>query len=348
VAVPPFLAALVAAAGVAALVAGTMTPLLAAWARRRNYLDIPNHRSSHVIATPRIGGVALAMSALLGVIILHTWTGGLSREVAIVFGGGLAIAVLGLADDLWHLSALVRLAVQTVVAGAVVMAVGSAALFDGIVFWGVFVATLMWLVALTNAYNFMDGIDGIAGAHAVVAGMGWAAVGLVGGVHQLTALGLLIATATGGFLVHNWHPARVFMGDAGSGFLGFMFAALPLTVPAGHGSLWLCAVLLMWPFLMDSGFTLIRRVRLGENVLSAHRSHVYQRLVLTGRSHSQVARIYAGLALLGVMAAVAVEMRQSVAQLVSALIVAVAAGAVWSHLIGRERASRGRSTRAAV
>ncbi len=336
-----FLAALTAT-----VLTGALTPVLAAWARRRHYLDVPNHRSSHVVATPRIGGIALVLGVLSGVVVLYLSGAGLGVGVPHVLGGALAIAVLGLIDDFQHLSALVRLAIQTAVAVAVVMTSGDAALpgvaspFAGIV-------TVLWLVTLTNAFNFMDGIDGIAGAQALVAGSGWLVVGLLSGAPYVAALGLLLAAASAGFLPHNWHPAKVFMGDAGSGFFGFLFAALPLLAPPATGTLWLCAVLLMWPFLADTAVTLLRRAGRGEDVLSAHRSHVYQRLVLTGRSHRYVALLYAGLAVLGGVAAVSLIAGSPPALLTSITAIVAAAIVVWWNVKARE-GSPGRSGPAAV
>jgi UDP-N-acetylmuramyl pentapeptide phosphotransferase/UDP-N-acetylglucosamine-1-phosphate transferase len=266
-----------------------------------------------------------------------------------VMAGALAIALLGLVDDLRPLPAVVRLAAQVLVSAGVVLAVGAlpapSLLAAG---WIASILTVIWIVTLTNAFNFMDGIDGLAGTQALVAGGGWAVIGLWVSSPEVTALGLLLAAASAGFLLHNWHPASVFMGDAGSGFYGFLFAALPLVALSGQGSLWLCAVLLMCPFLLDTGFTLIRRASRGENLLSPHRSHVYQRLVVTGRSHRQVTLAYAGLATLGVLAAVAVVTEHSVVAVALVFALLAAAGAVWKHLVSREGASRGAPGRAAT
>jgi UDP-N-acetylmuramyl pentapeptide phosphotransferase/UDP-N-acetylglucosamine-1-phosphate transferase len=159
---------------------------------------------------------------------------------------------------------------------------------------------LVWIVGLCNAYNFMDGIDGIAAAQAIVAGAGWAWLGWRGGDAMTALAGALIAGASLGFLFFNWPPAKVFMGDAGAAFLGFTFAAL--TVLALTQSLERAAAgaLFVWPFLFDTTFTLVRRLVRGENVLRAHRSHLYQRLVARGWSHARVTMLYAALAALGV------------------------------------------------
>ena len=338
--------AILIAAAAAAVLTGVLTPLFARWARRRNYLDVPNHRSSHVVATPRIGGVALVLGVLGGVVVLYLSEIGLEGGLPPVLGGALAIALLGLVDDFQHLSALVRLTIQTAVAIAMVMTSGDAVL-PGLASPMAGAVTVLWLVTLTNAFNFMDGIDGIAGAQAVVAGLGWFIIGLFSQAPSVAALGLLLAGASFGFLLHNWHPARVFMGDAGSGFFGFLFAALPLVSATQSDSLWLCAGLLMWPFLADTAVTLLRRASRGEDVLSAHRSHFYQRLVLTGRSHRYVALLYAGLAAFGGLAAVSLISSSTPALIVSIAAIPAAALAVWWNVRSRE-ASPGGFDRAPV
>jgi UDP-N-acetylmuramyl pentapeptide phosphotransferase/UDP-N-acetylglucosamine-1-phosphate transferase len=338
------------AAIVTFVVAAVMTPLLAAWAHRRNLLDIPNHRSSHVIATPRIGGVALVSSVLTGVVVLNVVGAGIGRETTIVLAGAVGIALLGLIDDFVQLSPVLRLIVQAAVATGVVLTVGSAPLrWLSSESWVSSLLMVWWIGTLTNAYNFMDGIDGIAGAQALVAGIGWTAVAWLAGSPDIAALGLMLAGASGGFLLHNWHPAKVFMGDAGSGFFGFLFAALPLLAPDDDAPVFLLyATLLIWPFVFDTCFTLIRRASRAENILSAHRSHLYQRLVLTGRSHSQVTLVYAGLAVLGVVAAISVAASHPVVLLVSAIVMLVAWAGLWWNLVSREAAFDRPSSRTAV
>jgi len=208
--------------------------------------------------------------------------------------------------------------------------------------------TILWIVLLTNAYNFMDGIDGIAGVQALIAGTGWTIVALQAGSRDIAALSLPVAGASSGFLLHNWQPAKVFMGDAGSGFFGFLLAALPLLAPRGQISLLWCGVLLMWPFLFDTGFTVLRRASRFENILSAHRSHIYQRLVIAGCSHARVSLLYAGLATLGAAAAILVATRQPMGVLVSVVIISIGAGALWWYLMSRESPSARSSRRATI
>jgi UDP-N-acetylmuramyl pentapeptide phosphotransferase/UDP-N-acetylglucosamine-1-phosphate transferase len=319
--------------------AGLLTPLLTRWARRHDFLDIPNPRSSHVVATPRIGGVAIIASVILGVAVLEAAGSGLGREAMVVLAAALAIATIGLVDDFKPLSAVSRLVFQVAVGACVVLAIEPAAIRE--ITAGSAVTSCLavfWIVAVTNAYNFMDGIDGIAGAEAFVAGLGWTAVALLTGSPNLAALGLILAGASAGFLLHNWHPADVFMGDAGSGFIGFIFASIPLFAPRGDASFFSCAVLLLWPFLFDTGCTVLRRATRAENLLSAHRSHLYQRLVLTGRSHSYVTLIYAGLAILGVVAAASVAGGSIVLASVSVIVMVLSGGTLWLNVVSREAA----------
>ena len=161
------------------------------------------------------------------------------------------------------------------------------------------------VVGLLNIYNFMDGIDGLAGVQGVVAGLAWWCFGRSLGATASAALGILIAAGASGFLTLNWPPAKIFMGDAGSTVLGFSFAVLPLLVwvekkPAvGFFVLLSVAMLVVWPFLADGIFTIFRRLRKRENIFKAHRSHLYQRLVIAGKSHLLVTVVYGVLAVIG-------------------------------------------------
>ncbi|HYK87754.1 MAG TPA: polysaccharide biosynthesis protein, partial [Acidobacteriota bacterium] len=171
--------------------------------------------------------------------------------------------------------------------------------------WAGMPLCFLWIVGLTNAFNFMDGIDGIAGAQAIVAGAGWAALGWQSGQAVVAVLGVLVAFASLGFLSHNWPPARVFMGDVGSSFLGYTFAVLPLlqthlSNTGEPGAIPAMGVLLLWPFVFDTAFTFASRLLKKENVFHAHKTHLYQRLVQAGHSHRSVTLIYAALALVGV------------------------------------------------
>jgi UDP-N-acetylmuramyl pentapeptide phosphotransferase/UDP-N-acetylglucosamine-1-phosphate transferase len=321
---------------VALLVAASLTPLLARWARNRNLLDVPNQRSSHVVATPRIGGAAFVVAVLAGVATFTVAAGGLTAGSLVVVAAATGLALLGLVDDFRSLPASIRLLVQTAISVLAVVALAVTPFPPNVPGWLAAALTVFWLVALTNAYNFMDGIDGIAAGQALVAGLGWAVLGGLLGSHDTMLLGLLGAVAPAGFLIHNWPPARVFMGDAGSGFLGFFFAALPLTAAGRGPDVLTWAVLLTWPFLFDTGFTLLRRLRRGENIFSAHRSHLYQRLTVSGLPHGRVSLLYSALAAVGAGGAIAHAIGLPGAAGMSAAAVAAAAFGLWRYVVARE------------
>jgi UDP-N-acetylmuramyl pentapeptide phosphotransferase/UDP-N-acetylglucosamine-1-phosphate transferase len=182
----------------------------------------------------------------------------------------------------------------------------------------------------------MDGIDGIAGGQAVIASVGWAVLGTVIGSPDVIVLGALAAAAVSGFLIYNWAPAKVFMGDAGSAFLGFLFAAMPLVAAGSGPGVMIWAALLLWPFLFDTGFTLVRRIRRREHIFRAHRSHLYQRLTITGLPHSRVTALYGALALIGVAGSIGLALRAPAGAACAAVGVALSAWALWRYVTWRE------------
>jgi UDP-N-acetylmuramyl pentapeptide phosphotransferase/UDP-N-acetylglucosamine-1-phosphate transferase len=285
--------------------------LIRRWVEKRRILDNPNERSSHTVPTPRGGGLAIVVLVLLTAlgsgIINGDW-----KPTLIFFFSGIILAFLGWQDDVRSLSPLVRFPVQGLVAAVSIWGLGyfkavTIPLFGewnlGVV--GV-VITFLWIMGLTNAYNFMDGIDGIAGGVAFAAGLGWML--LTSNIEYLAnalvfwvALG--IAATSLGFLGHNWHPARIFMGDVASTFLGYSFAVMPLLASDQEGDALMLGTLLMWTFIMDAGVTFIRRALKRENVLAAHRTHLYQRMLSAGGSHAAVSSLYITMTFLAVLLA---------------------------------------------
>jgi len=153
--------------------------------------------------------------------------------------------------------------------------------------------SVVWIVGMTNAFNFMDGIDGIAGITGAAALAVIAAALQISGETFFSLLAGALAAASAGFLVWNWQPARIFMGDVGSAFLGYVIAILPLAA-TGEARAWIfpLTACVMWPFLFDTSFTMLRRIAKRENILEAHRSHLYQRLVIAGWPHHLVTLLY--------------------------------------------------------
>jgi UDP-N-acetylmuramyl pentapeptide phosphotransferase/UDP-N-acetylglucosamine-1-phosphate transferase len=295
------------ALSLAAALAGT--PLFLRVARRWGLLDRPNARSAHRDVTPRGGGLVVLAAAALACAAFGPWP--LTRAQAAVIAGALLMALVGLLDDRLALSvapkALLQLAVATGVVWAGDVAFTRAPLpppLDAPLGVLAGVATVAWIVVVVNFYNFLDGIDGLAAVQGVITGAGIALAGWDGAA---SAGGAALAGACLGFLFFNWSPARVFLGDTGSALLGFTFAALPLLAsPAARAPAVFFAALSLWLFLADAAWTLGRRLVLGQDVLAAHREHVYQRLVDRGLAHADVALgVGAGSALLTVLALLA-------------------------------------------
>ena len=276
--------------------------LIRRYAEHRRIIDHPNERSSHSTPTPRGGGLAI--------VVVVTGTGLWSmREaepgrVLVYIVCGLVIAYLGWRDDVHSLSTRVRFAVQGLVAAVSIYGLGYAREVTiplvGELQLGAFgvVITFLWIVGLTNAYNFMDGIDGIAGGVALAGGLGWMMLATQANIPFAFWVALAIAASSLGFLGHNWSPAKIFMGDVASTFLGYTFAVLPLLSATEGGDALMLGTLLMWTFIMDAGVTFIRRALKRENVFAAHRTHLYQRLVIGGYSHRKVSALYISLTLL--------------------------------------------------
>jgi len=276
--------------------------LMRRWSTRR-LLDLPNARSSHTRPTPRGGGLPLMVVAIGCWKILLLLTAALlwPRHLTLLCGIGMVLVVSWL-DDLYVLRFKTRLLVHLAAALLVLLASpppiavllpGLGTIPLGLLAWPL---ALVWIAGMTNAYNFMDGIDGIAGVQGLVAGLAWVYLGSLVWAPLLGALGLYVAMACAAFLCFNWSPARIFMGDVGSATLGFLFAALPFVAEAGFPvrptPLWVAGAAVVWPFVFDTGFTLVRRWRRGEDLTEAHRSHLYQRLVIAGWSHARTALLY--------------------------------------------------------
>jgi len=281
-------------------------------ALKNNMLDIPNSRSSHTIPTPRGGGLAFVAVFLVGISLLFC-LGALELRVFLaLFGGGCLIAGVGWLDDRRGLSALVRLCFHFLAAiWAVSWLGGVPSLSMGFTelnlsCWGSVVAVvgLVWMI---NLYNFMDGIDGIAGIEAVSVSA-TAAILLWSQASNLGMSSLLLTVTVLGFLLWNWPPAKIFMGDVGSGFLGFVFAVLAIWSEKSGAVPLLIWLFLLSVFIVDATVTLVKRMIRGEKLYKAHRSHVYQLAVQAGYNHKQVTLTVLLInIMLGIVAAVALD-----------------------------------------
>lgn len=272
------------------------------WSLKRGIFDIPNERSSHTVPTPRGGGVIICLVSILTIFVYSLFSGSNLYWPYLI--GSIIVAAISLVDDLKNISPFSRILFHSLAAGLVIWWLGGFEKifipFYGVIKIGIigdFLAFL-WIVWLINAYNFMDGIDGIAAMQAVSAGIGWSLVGGILELDSILFIGGVLAATSFAFLLYNWQPARIFMGDVGSAFLGYSFAVLPLLGARrieNHFSAsilpWI-AMVLVWFFVFDSLYTLLKRLIRKEKVWLAHREHIYQKLVISGLPHYFVTAIY--------------------------------------------------------
>lgn len=308
------------------------TPLLILALRRWRLIDMPNHRSSHAGPVPRGGGIAIAVAVLVGVAA----TADSTRPLVSLVIGAVVLGATGFADDRWSLPAPPRLVIQlmtsVVIAGLMLGRLSP---------WVVIAAVVM--AGYVNMFNFMDGINGISGSQAAIAGAFLALVADHVGAESLSIAGWAVCGASLGFLPYNAVNARVFLGDVGSYFLGFWLAALavlivdagaPVVVAAGPFAL----------YVLDTTSVLLRRLYRGDSITEAHREHAYQRLTQLGWSHVTVSVLCSAVA--GVCAVIMFVVIDAslVVQVVS---LAVSCMLVGGFLLLPDLVRRGSSNRAA-
>ncbi|AHZ76246.1 MULTISPECIES: MraY family glycosyltransferase [Pseudomonas] len=266
-----------------------MTAALRRYALSRSLLDIPNARSSHSLPTPRGGGLAFVVAFLVTALAMG-WSGTIEPALltGLVGAGGL-VAVIGFMDDHGHIAARWRLLGHFVAAGWALYWLGGMPPLK-VFGWqldstwlGTVLGSLL-LVWLLNLYNFMDGIDGIASIEAIGVCLGGCLLYWLSGNLQAIWLPALLAATVAGFLFWNFPPARIFMGDAGSGFLGVVIGLLVLQAGWINPLLFWGWLILLGVFIVDATYTLSRRLLRGERIYEAHRSHAYQHAV---RRHGQ-------------------------------------------------------------
>ncbi|MBO2925718.1 MraY family glycosyltransferase [Metapseudomonas otitidis] len=258
-----------------------ITGLMRRYALARSIMDIPNSRSSHSAPTPRGGGIAIVLSFLVALPLL-TLALGLPWGVPLaLLGAGALVAIVGFLDDHGHIAARWRLlfhfgaAVWALVwlGGLPPVQLLGASVGLG---WIGHILAVFYLVWLLNLYNFMDGIDGIAGVEVITVCLGGALLYWLKGYADLAVFPLLLAAASAGFLYWNFPPAKIFMGDAGSGFLGISLGVLSLQAAASDAALLWAWLIMLGVFIVDATYTLLRRLLRGDKVYEAHRSHAYQ------------------------------------------------------------------------
>jgi UDP-N-acetylmuramyl pentapeptide phosphotransferase/UDP-N-acetylglucosamine-1-phosphate transferase len=278
---------------------------------RYQIVDLPGERRSHNVPTPRGGGMAIVGSFLL-IFLVVGLVGSFDHKT---FWGllisSVAISLLGFLDDLYTLSRTIRLLAWV---GITTVAILFGIHFQSITFpvigtikFGILspLVTFLWLIGVTNFFNFMDGINGLAGFEAILVSGFLAGIAYWVGNGFVFVVSVIIFAAALGFLPHNFPKARIFMGDGGSNFLGFIFAALAIigSRDPAFPIPFIVPVILLLMFLLDAASTLIKRLPKGKDWLEPHRDHLYQRLIKLGYTHAQVTLTYTTINLfLGIMA----------------------------------------------
>lgn len=286
------------------ILSGMVSFLTSLWFIKRTdklgLIDIPNIRSSHNNPTSKGGGVGIVLGMLIalgGCFLMGMIE--IDIKYLVILAGFLAVAVMGFYSDRFNMSALTRIILQTFIASIMVWFIGSPTSLEiggysiTIGYIGIAFAVI-WLVGITNFYNFMDGIDGLAAMQGIIAGIGITMFGIILKDKSLIPMGLVLSGATAGFLILNLSPAKIFMGDVGSYPLGLYIASFGLV----NERLLVPIAMVLGVFIFDTVVTLIRRITKGERWYQAHRSHFYQRAVKLGYSHLQVTSALSLVALL--------------------------------------------------
>lgn len=283
-------------------------------ARKKELLDHPNARSSHTRPTPKGGGLAIMVTFYAALAYLYT-EAMLDPKLFFALLSALPVVIISLIDDIYPLSARLRLGIQLLSAAIALYALGGVETLDlsRFSFSGIWLnlVALFVIVWMSNLYNFIDGIDGYAASQAIIVGLG---------AYLLldSFSGLLVAAASAGFLLFNWHKASIFMGDVGSAPLGFIFAVLMLYDAGTPNFLaWMMLLSLFW---FDATLTLLRRLKRGEKLSVAHKKHAYQRLTQVGYSHDKVVLLSIGINLL-IIAALFISSQESYLYLFLVLLV---------------------------
>lgn len=276
-----------------------LTGMVRHLARSHGLIDVPNARSSHETPTPRGGGVAIIVAATGGLVVLvalHKIPLDLFLALA---GGGIAVATVGFLDDRRGLPAWLRLSVHVVAAAWALAWLGIPALRvgDHVFTFGVagYLLGVLGIVWTLNLFNFMDGIDGIAASEGLFVSGAGALLALAAGANAPFAAAAVLAAACLGFLRWNWPRARIFMGDVGSGYIGYALAVLALAATRENPVAMWTWLILGGAFFVDATVTLLRRLARREPVFRAHRSHAYQWLARRWGSHRAVTLLALGI-----------------------------------------------------
>ncbi len=253
-------------------------------------MDVPNQRSLHDTPKPRTGGLAILITLSVGFFILYDE---MNIGLLSILPYGLVILVVAFVDDIYSISALLRFFLQIVVASVFVSKGLNLEVLNlpGLVIpLNYFVAstvTVLFIVWVINLYNFMDGMDGFAGGMAITGFGTFAILSVIQGEPGFAILNLVVVSATLGFILFNFPPAKIFLGDVGSTLFGILVALFILWADVNKVFPFWLGIIVFMPFFLDASVTLCKRVLKKEKVWQAHRSHYYQRLVLLGLGHKK-------------------------------------------------------------
>ncbi len=256
-------------------------------------LDHPNERSMHEFPTPRAGGLAIFITLTIALLILSAFSYLNLNSIAWLALSSVIVAVISYIDDHSHIPFIIRLLVQTIAAllliysGLSISDIQIPGLLIELPVYISYLITGLFIVWMTNLYNFMDGMDGFAGGMTVIGFGSFALVGWFSGNTEFMLINLVTAASAAGFLVFNFPPAKIFMGDVGSSFLGFMAAGCAIWASKLEIlPLWF-SILIFSPFIVDATVTLLRRLVTGERIWEAHKTHYYQKLAQSGWGHKR-------------------------------------------------------------
>ncbi|RIJ65038.1 undecaprenyl/decaprenyl-phosphate alpha-N-acetylglucosaminyl 1-phosphate transferase [Rummeliibacillus sp. TYF005] len=289
-----------------------LTPLVKRLAFRIGAVDKPNYRKVHDHVMPRLGGLAIFLAFLIGIVVAQP----MDKSMIAILIGGFVIIVTGVLDDMLEISPKAKLIGQTV-AAAIVIFFGGVQIdfinlpFDGKLDFGYLSIplTLIWIIGITNAINLIDGLDGLAAGVSTIALITLAAMAFIMGNVFVLVMALILAASTCGFLFYNFHPAKIFMGDTGALFLGFMISVLALL-----GFKNVTFVSLVVPIVMlgvpisDTFFAIVRRLLNKQPPFSPDKSHLHHRLMSIGFTHRQTVLLIYGIAAMFGLAAITFSM----------------------------------------
>jgi UDP-N-acetylmuramyl pentapeptide phosphotransferase/UDP-N-acetylglucosamine-1-phosphate transferase len=324
-----------------------LTPVAQRLGIRYGRIDVPNERSSHTKPTPRTGGYAILAAIAIAFMAGGAWRDG---PLDVILVSAILLALLAVVDEVRPLDQKLRLGFQVFVAAAAVYGSGSAVyhitLPGYVLSLGAFgtLASVFWVVGVVNAYNFMDGVNGIASVEAIICGSAMSIMFIRVGDATGAILTLAIAGACAGFLPWNFPSGSIFMGDVGSATIGYFFALLVLRL-SNQQVTFISAALPLSPFLLDAGVTLVRRMLNGEAFFSTpHRTHFYQRFNRLGRSHAAVTVVWGLLALVSSLVAIAYDDLSDAGRSAMLMALLMTHGAVGLWITRREHALAGRNT----